>query len=277
MKRQLTSVLAIGMALATAAGAFAQLSGTYTWGGSTTVAPIAYAAIEQFQKDNPGVKISYEATGSGAGLTSLLKGQYSLAGSSAVVSDDQKKQGAYPIAIAYDGISIVVNKNVKISNISSENLAGIYAGKLTNWKDLGGADMQIVVVNRDEASGTYGSFNDLILKPLKLSYTKNAIVAKENGEVAAKVASTPGSIGYVGFAFADEVVKAGGRGLLVNGIKDTMVNILSKKYPLSRQLYVVTMGEPKAGSVEKTFVDFLLSDKGQAIVKSTDFIPLPKN
>jgi len=199
MKRIMLAVLA----LAVATGAFAQLSGTFTWGGSTTVAPIAYAAIEQFQKDNTGVKISYEATGSGAGLTSLLKGQYSLAGSSAVVSDDQKKQGAFPIAIAYDGISIVVNKNVKLSNISMGNLAKVYAGQITNWKDLGGQDMQIVVVNRDEASGTYGSFNDLVLKPVKLSYTKNAIVTKENGEVAAKVASTPGSIGYVGFAFAD--------------------------------------------------------------------------
>jgi phosphate transport system substrate-binding protein len=273
MKRLLT----VALALAIAASAFAQLSGAYTWGGSTTVAPIAYAAIEQFQKDNSGVKISYEATGSGAGLTSLLKGQYTLAGSSAIVSEDQKKQGANPIAIAYDGISIVVNKNVKISNISMANLASVFAGKITNWKDLGGQDMQIVVVNRDEASGTYGSFNDLVLKPVKLSYTKNAIVTKENGEVAAKVSSTPGAIGYVGFAFGEEVVKSGGRILLVGGVKDSIANILSKKYPLSRQLYLVTMGEPKEGSVEKAFIDFLLSDKGQAIVKSTDYIPLPKN
>jgi len=272
MKRIMLAVLA----LAVATGAFAQLSGTFTWGGSTTVAPIAYAAIEQFQKDNTGVKISYEATGSGAGLTSLLKGQYSLAGSSAVVSDAQKTQGAFPIAIAYDGISIVVNKNVKLSNISMGNLAKVYAGQITNWKDLGGQDMQIVVVNRDEASGTYGSFNDLVLKPVKLSYTKNAIVTKENGEVAAKVASTPGSIGYVGFAFADQVVKSGGRVLLVGGIKDSIANILSSKYPLSRQLYLVTKGEAADGSVEKAFIDFVLSDKGQAIVKSVDYIPLPK-
>ena len=93
MKRLSTVALTVALSLGLSAGAFAQLSGTFTWGGSTTVAPIAYAAIEQFQKDNPGVKISYEATGSGAGLTSLLAGQYTLAGSSAVVSDDQKSQG----------------------------------------------------------------------------------------------------------------------------------------------------------------------------------------
>lgn len=273
MKKFVSAVIA----LTVATGAFAQLSGTFTWGGSTTVAPIAYAAIEQFQKDNTGVKISYEATGSGAGLTSLLAGQYTLAGSSAEISADQKSKGAVPTAIALDGISIVVNKNVKISNISLANLGLVFAGKVTNWKDLGGADMKIVVVNRDESSGTYGSFNDLVLKPAKLAYTKDTIVAKENGEVAAKVASTPGAIGYCGIAFAPEVVKAGGRSLLVNGIKDTIANVIAKKWPLSRSLYLVTKGAPAEGSVEKAFIDFILSDKGQAIVKSTDFIPLPKN
>jgi phosphate transport system substrate-binding protein len=269
-------IMFAALAMMAATGAFAQLSGNYTWGGSTTVAPFVYAAIEQFQKDNPGVKISYEATGSGAGLTSLLAGQYSLAGSSAVVSADQQGKGAFPIVVAYDGMTPVVNKNVKISNISSANLAAVFAGKITNWKDLGGQDMKIIVVNRDESSGTYASFRDIILKPQGLSYTKDAIVAKENGEVAAKVASTPGSIGYVGMAFAEEVVKSGGRSLMVNGVKDTVANVLSKKWPISRELYLVTKGEPAAAGVEKAFVDFLLSDKGQAIVKSTDFIPLPK-
>jgi len=273
-------IMATALIIAAAVGSFAQQSGSVTWGGSTTVAPFVYAAIEQFQKDNPGVKIAYEATGSGAGLTSLLAGQYSLAGSSAVVTAEQKAKGAYPIVVAFDGMTPVVNKNVKISNISAANLAAVFAGKTTNWKDLGGQDMQIVVVNRDESSGTYASFWDIVCLPFygkARAYTKNAIVTKENGEVAAKVASTPGSIGYVGMAFADEVVKAGGRALTVNKVKDTVPNVLSKKWPISRELYLVTLGEPKADSVEKSFVDFLLSPKGQAIVKSTDFIPLPKN
>jgi pilus assembly protein CpaF len=138
-------IMIAALALVAASGAFAQLSGNYTWGGSTTVAPFVYAAIEQFQKDNPGVKISYEATGSGAGLTSLLAGQYSLAGSSAVVTADQQGKGAFPIVVAYDGMTPVVNKNVKLSNISSANLAAVFAGKITNWKDLGGQDMKIIV------------------------------------------------------------------------------------------------------------------------------------
>jgi phosphate transport system substrate-binding protein len=271
-------LFSIALAAAIATGAFAQLSGTYTFGGSTTVAPIAYAAIEQFQKDNPGLKISYEATGSGAGLKALLAGEISLSGSSAEWSASDL-QDAKATVIALDGMSVVVNKNVKLSNVTIANLAKVYHGDITNWKDLGGQDMKIVVVNRDEASGTYASFWELVCQASfgkKVAYTKDAIVTKENGEVAAKVASTPGSIGYVGMAFADQVEKAGGRRLLVNGVKDTVPNVISKKYPLARSLFILTKGDPAQGSVEKSFIDFILSDKGQAIVKSTDFIPLPK-
>jgi phosphate transport system substrate-binding protein len=274
MKKLITAALA----LAIAASAFAELSGSYTWGGSTTVAPFVYAGIEQFQKDNPGVKISYEATGSGAGLKALIAGQISLSGSSAEWSAEDLK-GAVPVVVALDGMSVVVNKNVRISNITIENLGKVYTGKITNWKDLGGADMKIAVVNRDEASGTYASFWELVCQKAygkKISYTKDVIVTKENGEVAAKVAGTPGAIGYVGMAFAEQVEKAGGRRLMINGIKDTVPNVVAKKYPLARPLFLITEGSPEEGTVEKSFIDFMLSPKGQAIVKSSDFIPAPK-
>jgi phosphate transport system substrate-binding protein len=274
---------AVLLALVAATGAFAQMSGTYTFGGSTTVAPIAYAAIEQFQKDNPGVKISYEGIGSGAGLKSLLEGKISLSGSSAEFTPEQLK-GAVATPIALDGITVIINAKVTgVRNITLENLAKIYHGDITNWKDVGGKNMPIVVVNRDESSGTYASFWELVCQKSfgkAVAYTKNAIVTKENGEVAVKVLSTPGAIGYVGMAFADEVVKAGGKSLAINGVQPTIANVLmadpSKKYPISRSLFLVTPAAPVAGSVEKAFIDFVLSPKGQAIVKSSDFIPLPK-
>jgi phosphate transport system substrate-binding protein len=271
-------IMALALILAATTGAFAQLSGNYTFGGSTTVAPIAYAAIEQFQKANPGVKISYEATGSGAGLTALLAGQISLAGSSAEFSAEQLKDGK-PVAIALDGLSVVVNKNIKLANITQANLAKIYHGDISNWKDVGGPDSKIVVVNRDESSGTYAAFWELVCQKdfgKAVAYTKDVIVTKENGEVAAKVASTPGAIGYVGMAFGDQVIKAGGRELMVNGVAPTVANVLAKKYPISRSLFLLTKGAPAAGSVQKAFIDFVLSPKSQAIVKSVDYIPLPK-
>ena len=272
-------LLAILASLAAATGAFAQRSGTYTFGGSTTVAPIAYAAIEQFRKENPGVNISYEGIGSGAGLKSLQEGKISLAGSSADFSADQLK-GAVATPIALDGLAVIVNPKVAgLRNITLDKLAKIFHGDITNWKEAGGRDMPIVVVNRDESSGTYAAFWELVCQKYfgkAASYTKKAIVTKENGEVAMKVLATPGAIGYVGMSFAEEVVKAGGILLAVEGAQPTTANVVARKYPIARYLYLITPAAPVSGSVEKDFIDFVLSPRGQAIVKSADYIPLPR-
>jgi len=262
-------------AAAPAAPAAPALSGTYTFGGSTTVSPIAFKALEAFQKDNPGVKISYESVGSSTGIKQLQAKVYSLAGSSRHITDKEKADGVLPVAICLDGLSIVVNKDVNISSLTIDQLAKIYSGQINNWKDVGGTDAAMVVLNRDETSGTYAAMKEMVLDPAKLKYRADALVAKENGEVAAKVASTPHSIGYIGMAFVDQVVSAGGKTVLIGGVEPTMANVISKSYPLSRNLFIATMGQPAAGTVEKAFVDFLLSAKGQAIVKSVDYIPLP--
>ncbi|HPX47597.1 MAG TPA: phosphate ABC transporter substrate-binding protein [Treponemataceae bacterium] len=253
------------------------VSGTFTFGGSTTVAPIAYKAIESFQKANPNAKISYESVGSSTGIKQLLAGVYSLAGSSREVKDSEKETGAVPVAIALDGLSVVANKSVSVSNLTMDQLGKIYTGEISNWKDVGGADEAIVVINRDETSGTYGAFWELVCEKTygkEVKFRKDALVAKENGEVAAKVASTPGSIGYIGMAFIAQVTQAGGKDLFIDGIEPTIDNVLNKSYKLSRYLYLVTKGEPVAGSAEKQFIDFVLSSKGQAIVKSVEYIPL---
>ncbi len=273
-------ILMSALALILNCSLFAQFSGSFTWGGSTTVGPIVQQAIEELQKGNPGFKASYELTGSGSGVKAVLAGQYSLAGSSAELNAEQTGQGAVATPIALDGITVVVNRNVHIAVISTANLAKVFHGEITNWKQLGGPDAKIIVINRDEASGTYSSFYELFLKktyPDKASaYTKDAIVTRENGEVAAKVSSTPGAIGYIGMGFAPEVVKAGGRELRIDGVAPTPANVLSGKYPGARRLYLVTKGAPVKGSTEKAFIDFILSPRGQAIVKSADFIPLSK-
>lgn len=251
----------------------AGISGTFTWGGSTTVAPIAYKAIEAFQKSNPGAKISYEGVGSSTGLKQLQAGVYTLAGSSRHVKDEEKAAGIVPVAICLDGLSVVVNKDVPVNNLTKDQLLKIYSGAVSNWKDVGGPDAPMVVINRDETSGTYAAMKEMVLDSAKAKYRSDALVAKENGEVAAKVASTPHAIGYIGMAFVDQVVSAGGKTVLIDGVEPTMANVINKSYPLSRNLFVATKANP--GAAEKAFIDFLLSPKGQAIVKSVDYIPLP--
>ncbi len=250
------------------------LSGTYTFGGSTTVQPIANAAIEQFVKANPNVKISYEGLGSSTGLKQLLAKTVTLAGSSRDLKSSELDGGAVPVVVARDSIAVVVNKDIAVANLTTDQLTAIYAGTVKNWKEVGGPNEAIVVVNRDETSGTYGTFKELVLDPKKLEFTKNAIVSKENGEVAAKVATTPGAIGYVGLGFVSEIAKAGGKALSLNGVMPTVATTLDSTYPLSRNLYMATLGAAVEGSVEKAFIDYVLSPRGAVIVKEAGFVPV---
>lgn len=268
------AVLIFGAVSLFAAGKNNKISGTFTFGGSTTVQPIANVAIEQFVKANPATKITYEGLGSSTGLKQLIEGTITLAGSSRDLKKAELDAGLVPVVIARDALSVVVNKDITVSNLTMEQLSGIYSGTIVNWKEVGGKDEMINVVNRDETSGTFGSFKELVLDPKKLSYTKKAIVAKENGEVAAKVASTPGAIGYVGLGFVEEIIKAGGKALSINGIEANIKTALDGTYSLSRNLYMATKGPLVEGSVEKAYIDYILSARGKIIVKEAGFVPL---
>ncbi|MDD4260132.1 MAG: phosphate ABC transporter substrate-binding protein [Sphaerochaetaceae bacterium] len=247
---------------------------TYTFGGSTTVAPIANAALTAFLADRPHVKITYETLGSSTGIKQLQEGTLSLAGSSRELKSSELEAGLKPIVIALDGLSVAVNSNVPIANLSMLQLSQIFAGEITNWKEVGGNDAKIEVIVRDETSGTYASFKEIVLDPLKKSYTLKAIVARENGELATKISSTPNSIGYIGMAFNHIVEESGGHVLMIDSVIPSNENVINKSYPISRSLYLVSVGE-LIPSVELDFVNYVLSAKGQAIVADNEFIPLP--
>jgi phosphate transport system substrate-binding protein len=244
----------------------------YTFGGSSTVAPIAKSVIPEFEKEYPNVKIGYETLGSSTGIKQLLAGTLTLAGSSRDLKQSELDANCVPTIIALDGLSVGVNSSVNISNLSLAQLAAIFSGEITNWSEVGGDDIKIELIERDETSGTYGSFNEIVLESQGKEPTKNAIIAKENGEVATKIASTPGSIGYIGMAFNHIITNAGGKILTIDGVEPSSDNVINKTYPISRALYVVTIGEPQDNTVEKDFIDFLLSNKGQAIVEESEFI-----
>ena len=246
----------------------------YTFGGSSTVAPVAEAAIEVYQKDNPTVKLSYETLGSSVGIKQLMEGTLSLAGSSRELKSAEVEAGLIPHTIALDALSVAINSSVGIANLTMQQLSAIFAGEITNWKEVGGNDAKIVLVVRDESSGTYGSFKEIVLDSQKKSPSKNAIVARENGELAAKIASTADSIGYIGMAFNHLVTEKGGTILSIDGVNPSETNVKDGSYPIRRELYVVTKGDFVAGSIQKSFFDFLVSKKGQAIISEAGFVSL---
>lgn len=278
-EEKMKRLFVIGMLLLVAAMAFAggsseegsgeKLSGDYAFGGSTTVDPIITAAIEAWKDIHPDVHISYEGVGSTAGCKGVISGQYSLGAASREPKDKEAAEGVEAIHIALDAIAAVVNKDtVTISNLSVEELAKIYAGEITNWSTVGGPDQDIVVYNRDEASGTYETFEKKVLGDME--FMDSAGVVTSNGDMAAKVGDTPYAIGYVGLGFVDE---PGLKALKLEGIEAKIENVYNKSYPVWRFLNVVKVGE--LGEVEQKFVDYLLSDDGQAIVEEVGFISLP--
>jgi phosphate transport system substrate-binding protein len=240
--------------------------------GSTTVLPIAQAALEAYMKKNPGVQISLSGGGSGEGIKALLDKTTDIADSSREIKKEEielaETRGVKPVAhvVAYDAIIPVVHPKNKVSNLSIDQLSQIYQGKITNWKEVGGADLKIVVISRDSSSGTFESWDHFVMKKAKV--TPKAQMLASNGALVTAVAKNRYAIAYLGMGYVNKSVKA----VQVNGVTASVKTALSKEYPFSRELYMYTNGEP-TGDVAK-FIAFVKSDEGQKIVAKEGFVPL---
>jgi phosphate transport system substrate-binding protein len=240
--------------------------------GSTTVLPIAQASLEAYMKKNPGVQISLSGGGSGEGIKALLDKTTDIADSSREIKKEEielaEKNGVKPVAhvVAYDAIIPVVHPKNKVTNLSIYQLSQIYQGKITNWKEVGGEDLKIVVISRDSSSGTFESWDHFIMKKAKV--TPQAQMLASNGAIVTAVSKNRYAIGYLGMGYVNKSLKP----LPVDGIKASVETALSKEYPLSRELYMYTNGEP-TGEVAK-FIAFVKSAEGQKIVAKEGFVPL---
>ncbi len=254
------------------------LVGTFSMGGSTTCEPIMTAAIEAFESIEPNARVTYEANGSSTGIKALAKGTYLMAGSSRKVKAKELDAGLAPTEIAKDGVALVVSQDVTIDNISLENLAKIYAGEIVNWSEVGGADLAVNVINRDEASGSFDAFKSMVMTPYQgkkqEKFIEDAIVVSSNGDMVTKVSTTPGSIAYSGFGYLDQARNGGAKTLNIDDIEPTVNNVMSEVYPLARSLYVVTDGTIVEGTFQQIFIDFILSEEGQGLVEEAKYIPL---
>lgn len=254
------------------------VSGEFSFGGSTTVGKFMDAMIESFQAANPDAVVSYEGTGSSAGIEALIAGTVSMAGSSREVKQEELDAGCVPTPVALDGVAVIVNNSVAVDDLTLEQLAKIYTGEVTDWSEVvDGASGEIVVVNRDSASGTRAAFLELVLEKVlgkdpAPEFTTNAIETDSNGNMVQTVNTTPNSIGFCGLGYLSELTD--GKAVTVEGIEASIDTVVDGTYPIGRYLYFVTMGEPADG--EKSFIDFCLTEDGQNIIEDVGgYIKLP--
>jgi len=252
--------------------------------GSDTMVNLGQAWAEAFMKENPDVSVSVTGGGSGTGIAALINGTTDVAECSRAMTPEEiqqaKAQGRNPneIQVAWDGIAVIVNPGSPVPQLTIDQLADIFTGKVTNWKQVGGANAKIVILSREVNSGTHVYFKEHVLqkgdKTSKADYATAALLMPSSQAIHDEVAQNLQAIGYVGLGYVDNKVKA----LKVAAragepfVAPSPQTIVNKQYPISRPLFFYTNGDP-IGAV-KTFVDFVLGPEGQQVVSQLDFVPL---
>jgi phosphate transport system substrate-binding protein len=250
--------------------------------GSTTVGPIAKAFAEYFMNQNPDVNITVSESGSGNGAKSLINNTCDIACMSRFMKDREfiaaAEAGVIPVAhvVALDGLPVIVHPSNPIEGLTISQIRDIYAGRIENWKDLGGPDRRIIVISRDTNSGTYETFYNLIMTHRVNEETVSEAIdagteyVGSNGAVRQRVQSTPAAIGYAGIGFLDKTVKA----LKVNGVLPSVKTVQSGYYPIARPLYMFTNGYPDLGTDLHRFITLYLMPVGQELVEEIGFVPV---
>lgn len=246
--------------------ASAELSGTITMAGSTSMEKLANAVAESFMAKYPNVTVTAEFTGSSAGIESVLAGSVNIGNASRNLKDSEKESGAVENIVAIDGIAVVTDSSNTVGDLTKEQLISIYTGQTTNWSELGGADSAIVVVGREAGSGTRGAFEEILEMEDQCTYANEL---DSTGAVMAKVASTPGAIGYVSLDVVDDTVKA----FSLEGVEATAENIKAGNYFLSRPFVMATKGEIAGqDAVVQELFNYLASEEGKEVITAVGLI-----
>jgi phosphate transport system substrate-binding protein len=261
-------------ALLISAAAFGQ---TLKVMGSDTALPLTQKEAEVFIKTNKAASIAVTGGGSGVGIAALIEGTTDIAMSSRPLKFYEKiklqtaKIAYRQVEIAKDALSVIVHPSNKVSKLTRQQLEDIFTGKITCWKQVGGADMRIVVYTRETSSGTYEFFKDHVMG--KKNFARTALSMAATGAVIQSISQTKGAIGYVGLAYLNKKVKP----IAVsynskNYVEPTIRNAQSGKYPITRPLYYLY--DVKREKVVMPFISFVLSAKGQQVVKEDGYIPV---
>jgi phosphate transport system substrate-binding protein len=269
MKKLFTIFAIVAFALC----ASTAVAGNLVIKGSTTVLPISQLAVEAYMKAHPEVNISLSGGGSSNGIKAIIDGSTDIANASRFIKSKEvslaHEKGVYPVpyAVAYDSIIPVVHPSNNISNITTAQLKDIYMGKITNFKEIGGPDLKIVICSRDTSSGTYETWEKRVME--KERVTPRAQVMASNGAIVQAVSNNKHALGYIGIGYINDSVKT----LTVNGVKGTKETTLNGTFPISRPLFMFTNGWPKGDTLN--FVNYMLHpEKGQKHVEKSGYVPL---
>jgi len=239
-----------------------------TISGSTSVGPLAEKLAMKYQEEND-VKIEVNQIGSSAGITNAINGVSQIGMSSRDLKQEEKDSNLQELIIAYDGIVVVAHPSNPVKDLTMEQVKQIFTGEITNWKEVGGKDMEIVVVSREDGSGSRDAFQEIVGYESG-QLIKNAIVASGNGNIKTTVAMNKHAIGFISFEYIDESISP----MAINGVQAKAENVLAGTYELSRPfLFVHKEDVPEAA---KQFMEFILTPEGQKVVESAGAIPLTK-
>lgn len=269
------SIIMLGIVLA-GMGAYAK-SSVVQIKGSDTILNASQSIVEEYMKTNKKARIAVTGGGSGVGIASLINKTADIAMASRNIKSSEvetlKKEGinVEEVVLGYDGITVIINHGNHIKNLDKKTLAGVFAGEITNWKELGGDDAKIVVLSRDSSSGTHAYFKEEILrggdKKSVVEYGQDTLYMPSNQAILQEVAKSKYAIGYIGMGYMNDTVDS----LAVDGVKPTFETVADKTYPIAREVFWYV--DSARDGVTKEVVDFAVSSKGQEIVKEEGFVP----
>ena len=251
--------------VATAAPAATDLSGKVTTGGSTSMEKVIGALQEAFMEQNSGVDVTYDPTGSGAGITGAQEGSLDIGLSSRALKDGET--GVSATVIALDGIGIIVNNANTVEDLTTDQIAAIATGEVTNWKEVGGPDAEIVMIGREAGSGTRDGFESILKASDQCKYAQELTAT---GAVIAAVQANENAIGYASLAALDDSVKA----LKVNGIACTEETVKDGSYTVQRPFVFVTKDGAQQTPAVKAFIDFAASADAASLISNAGAVPV---
>lgn len=245
------------------------VSGTVSTDGSTSMEKVIKYLSESYSEENKNVKITYNPTGSGAGITAVSEGRCDIGLSSRDLKDEEKQSGLKGTVVALDGIAIVVNPENTVEDLTVEQIADLYTGKITNWKDVGGKDAPVVLIGREAASGTRDGFESITKTKDSCKYSQEL---SSTGDVIQTVASNPNAIGYASLASVKETVKA----LKVNSVAPSTATVQDGTYKIQRDFVFVTKEGKELSKAAQAFFDWVVSGKADSLIEKAGAVPVSR-